>query len=65
MQPRKISSTMPLNSNHQEQPRPHTHRAAVFVDYENLYDLLRDRLGSREHPDEYIMRCSTSCAVAC
>jgi hypothetical protein len=29
-------------------------RAAVFVDYENLYELLGTRLSNRSHPDEYI-----------
>lgn len=29
-------------------------RAAIFVDYENLYNLLNDRLDSRRYPDEIV-----------
>lgn len=37
-----------------EQTRSQAHRAAIFVDYENLYRVLTERLPQRANPDEYI-----------
>ncbi len=40
-------------SNHQ--PRHQNRRAAIFVDYEDLYATLGERLDNRAHPDELIV----------
>lgn len=37
-----------------EMARPQEARAAIFVDYQNLFVQLKERLGSRERPDEII-----------
>jgi hypothetical protein len=35
--------------------RPQQAQAAVFVDYENLHDILNERVHTRAHPDELIL----------